>query len=225
MAAAAAVVGAGAAAGVLQLTGGDDSDTARTAATARPGTSAPAPSPPATDGAPGGGAGGDGTGGQASGSPSASAPPEGYRVVADPAGFTLAVPDGWQRSERATGVFYSTDGDHRLLQVFVVTEAGMTPYEAVRQSSANLSRQPAYEEISLDEAASPDGVSSEVGGDAARLVYAYDSDKLGERRQVVEYAFTAGDGRKYAVLAAGPAAEWPRAQRDADTALAFFTTR
>ena len=218
VAAAAAVVGAGTAFAVVKLTGADGSDATRTSATASPHGRSPAPT-----GQPTGATPTDGTA-EASPSASASALPEGYRTVDDPSGFSLAVPDGWQRSERPTGVFYTTGGDHRLLQVFVVTEPGMTPYEAVQKSSENLGTQPAYKEIGLEQSGPPAGASAAVGSDTARLVYAYDSEKLGERRQVVEYAFTADDGKEYAVLAAGPAAEWPQAQKDADTALAAFAT-
>ncbi|MFI1162337.1 hypothetical protein ACH4UM_01700 [Streptomyces sp. NPDC020801] len=219
-----AVVGVGVAVGVVKLGGGSGSDASRTSASTSPSTGAAATAQPPSGTATPTDGGAAGATASASASSSASAAPAGYHTVADPAGFTIAVPDGWQRSERSTGVFYATDGDRRLLQIFVVTEAGMTPYEAVRQSSANLSRQPAYEEISLDGAAAPSGASSAVGKDAARLVYAYDSEKLGERRQVVEYAFTADDGKKYAVLAAGPATDWPAPKADADTALRSFAT-
>jgi hypothetical protein len=217
----AVVLGVGAGYGVLKLTGdGDDgSDRTRTAATA----------PAGGDGAPmdadtGAGAPASES---ASASPSAteSALPTGFREVTDPAGFSLAVPDGWKRSERDAGVFYATDGDRNLLQIFVVTEPELTPYEAVAQSSKNLgAQQPGYEEISLDRAAAPDDASPAVGDDAARLVYAYDSEKLGTRKQGVEYVFTADNGKKYAVVAAGPQDDWPTTEESARVALAHLST-
>ncbi|MFI9600454.1 hypothetical protein ACWEQ7_15590 [Streptomyces sp. NPDC004069] len=223
VAAGAAVVGIVVAFGVLKLTGGDGSDAARTEASPPPTAGVPgADRSPATGSAAPDESSPDDT---ATATSAPTVPPDGYHVVDDPAGFTIAVPDGWQRSERPNGIFYATDDDHRLLQVFVITEAGMTPYEAVLASSENLAGQPAYEEISVDQVGAPAGASSAVGDDAARLVYAYDSDKLGERRQAVEYAFTADDGKKYAVLAACPATDWPAAQQDADTVLSTFATR
>lgn len=220
----AVVLGVGAGYGVLKLTGGDSddgSDRTRTAATA----------PAGGDGAPmdaDTGAGGPASG-SASVSPSPSATesalPTGYREVTDPAGFSLAVPDGWKRSERDAGVFYATDDDRNLLQIFVVTEPELTPYEAVAQSSKNLgAQQPGYEEISLDRTAAPDDAAPAVGDDAARLVYAYDSEKLGTRKQCVEYVFTADNGKKYAVVAAGPQDDWSLTEQTARVALAHMTT-
>ncbi|MGW1544481.1 hypothetical protein ACWCPM_30380 [Streptomyces sp. NPDC002309] len=218
VAAGVAVVGVGAAFTVVKLTGGDGPVTARATASPSPTASGSASSNPAT--------GGSSPGDSASASAEASVPPEGYRSVDDPNGFSMAVPEGWQRSDRSSGIFYATDGDRRLLQVFVVTEAGMSAYDAVSKSSENLAgQQPGYEEVSLDRAPDSGGASGAVGDDVARLVYAYDSEKQGERRQVVEYAFTADNGKLYAVLAAGPAAQWPQQQRDVDTALKFFATR
>ncbi|MGW5606403.1 hypothetical protein ACWEWI_09990 [Streptomyces sp. NPDC003753] len=214
-----AMVGLGSAFAVVKLAGGDGAATVRATASPSPLASGSAFSNPAT----GGSSPGDSA--SASLSAEASAPPEGYHSVDDPDGFTMAVPDGWQRSVRSNGIFYATDGDRRLLQVFVVTEAGMSAYDAVSKSSENLAGQPGYEEVSLDRAPDTGGASRAVGDDVARLVYAYDSVKQGERRQVVEYAFTADNGKLYAVLAAGPAAQWPQQQRDADTALQFFATR
>jgi hypothetical protein len=212
----AAAVGVGVGYGVLRLAGEDGSHGARTTtASASPSTASPSTDGPAPS---------DTASASTSASATESALPAGYRLVTDPAGFSLAVPDGWKRSERTAGVFYTTDDDRNLLQVFVVTESDYTPYEAVRTSSENLRRQPGYEEVDLEETGVPDGASPAVGEDAARLVYAYDSEKLGERKQGIEYAFTADDGTKYAVVVAGPAADWPAQQDRIDTALAHFAT-
>lgn len=220
--AAAVVLGLGAGYGVLKLMGEDDGDghdRAPTAATA----------PPSEDGVPMDGDTGAGAPSSESASPSPSESagtlPAGYHQVEDPAGYALAVPDGWERSERDTGVFYATKGDRNLLQIFVITEGDLTPYEAVRQSSKNLGgQQPGYEEVSLDRGAAPEGASPAVGEDTARLVYAYDSEKLGTRKQGVEYAFTAADGKKYALVAAGPLDDWAMTRESAETALAHWAT-
>lgn len=226
-AAVALVVLAGAGYGTYRLTAGDGhdgSDRAGTAATA----------PPSEDGAPTGedlGVGGGPTtdSGATSASPSPSGTeeelPAGYLQVDDPAGYSLAVPEGWERTDRDSGVFYATADDRNLLQIFVVTEPELTPYEAVRQSSKNLgAQQPGYEEVSLDRDAAPDDASPAVGDDAARLVYAYDSEKLGTRKKCVEYAFTADDGKKYAMVAAGPEDDWSTTEETARVALAHLST-
>lgn len=165
----------------------------------------------------------------ASGSPSATDSPSvdatdvpvGYRVVHDPAGFTIAVPDDWQRDERTNGVFYTIDGDRDLLQIDQVTEPDGTPYKALQAVSKERSGQPGYEQLSLQEV-TPSATAP--GQDAAELVYAYDNKTLNQRRQVVDYAFTAPNGTQYAVLVAGSADEWPLQKNRLSVALTRFET-
>ncbi|MEW1753779.1 hypothetical protein [Streptomyces angustmyceticus] len=130
--------------------------------------------------------------------------PSGYRLVHDTKGFTLAVPRPWKRSERRTGVFYTSPDDRRLVQIFEISEPDTTPYEALETASRGLSGNPGYKEISLGPLGFPG-----PGTDATQLVYAYDSERLGERVKVVDCAFTVGDGRQFAVLVLGPEADWP----------------
>ncbi|WP_427918528.1 hypothetical protein [Streptomyces sp. cg40] len=146
--------------------------------------------------------------------------PVGYRVVHDPAGFTIAVPDDWQRDERTTGVFYTIDGDRDLLQIYQVANPTGTPYEALQSTSKRRRGEvPGYEELSLEQVTAS---ATAPGQDAAELVYAYDNKTLNQRRQVVDYAFTAPNGAQYAVLVAGSADEWPLQKGRLSVALARF---
>ncbi|WP_405985054.1 hypothetical protein [Streptomyces sp. NBC_00872] len=166
----------------------------------------------------------DGLGGtdatDATGDPSAGGLPPGFRVAEDPKGFTVAVPEGWERTSRDNGVFYTTDDESSLIQVFAISEEDMTPLDLVRQSSADLAtRNEGYTEV---------GVGTVVGGDenptgdAAELVYSYDNDTSGGRRQCVERVFTATDGGQYAVLVAAPAGQVSDLRRLLGTVLEPF---
>ncbi|MEU8996757.1 hypothetical protein AB0C95_18420 [Streptomyces caniferus] len=136
--------------------------------------------------------------------PLSTALPDGYRLVHDKKGFTLAVPRTWERSERRTGVFYTAPDDRRLVQIFEISEPDTTPYEALEKASQGLSGNPGYKEISLEPLGYPG-----PGTDATQLVYAYDSERLDERVKVVDCAFTVADGRQFAVLVLGPESAWP----------------
>ncbi len=144
-------------------------------------------------------------------------PPPGYRAQEDLKGFTIAVPEGWDRTESEQGVFYNAPDGRSLIQVFVIQEAGMTPYEALRGASEDgRTNKPGYTEISLERVTGEPGAPA----DSAELVYAYDRE--GGRRKVVDRAFTAEDGNQYAVLAAGPDADWPKQRERLRVALDFF---
>ncbi|MFJ5551968.1 serine/arginine repetitive matrix protein 2 [Streptomyces sp. NPDC093225] len=192
---------AGAAAVWFVQRGGDATPQARATAPATPtdganGDGTRSPSDPATDPA------------SASPSPSASGVPAGFREVRDASGFTTVVPEDWQRSQEATGVFYRSADRAWLLQVFTVEEAGLSPLEAVRGASQSLSGKPGYREER----------TREYGDGSADLVYAYDNAESGGRRKGIERVFVASDGKKYAVLVAGPETDWPR-QAQTETAV------
>ncbi|MYT68623.1 hypothetical protein GTY60_02900 [Streptomyces sp. SID8367] len=150
--------------------------------------------------------------------------PADYREVSDAAGFTLAVPEGWERTESAQGVFYTSADETSLIQVFTIEEPDTTPLASLRTASETLSStNPGYEEVSLAQTAAPEGASDAVTDDAAELVYAYDSKKLDARRKVVDFSFTAQDGAQYAVLVAGPDTDWPTQRTRLTTALSRFS--
>ncbi|MFD7337033.1 hypothetical protein ACFV98_13640 [Streptomyces violascens] len=154
----------------------------------------------------------------ASASPGATVP-AGFRLAQDPRGFRLYVPQGWTREDQGPkGVFYNSADRTRLIQVFLVSEAGLSPYDALKQTSGELAKNPGYQEISLGDDAAVPGVAPQ----AARLVYAYDNQQLGHRRQVVDYAFLTPGGRHYAVLSAAPAEVWPEQEQTLKTALSVF---
>ncbi len=206
-----AVIGAGAGGGYLLWGRGDDPAAARpparTKASAPEGPGSGTSAPPTDD-----------TGPTDSVGPSdPAAVPDGYRIVHDDKGFTTAVPVGWLRSVRDTGVFYTAPDERGLLQIFQITEPDTTPEAALRKASEGLANNPGYEEISL---ASFDGPAP--GTEAAQLVYAYDSKKIGERVKVVDCAFTADDGRQFAVLVLGTEADWPQQQNTQKIALQAF---
>ncbi|MGW3008462.1 hypothetical protein ACWC9R_06410 [Streptomyces sp. NPDC001219] len=149
--------------------------------------------------------------------PTLSELPDGYRLAHDKKGFTLAVPGTWTRSERKTGVFYTAPDDRGLLQIFEITDPEITPREALRLASQDRSGKPGYKEISLEPLGFPG-----PGIDANQLVYAYDSERLGTRVKVVDCAFTAADGRQFAVLVLGTEDDWPEQEWTQEIALRSF---
>ncbi|MGW3558183.1 serine/arginine repetitive matrix protein 2 [Streptomyces sp. NPDC000963] len=209
---AAAVLAAGSVGGWLLWGGGDDGK----APTAGPPASVSAPDP-ASDPASASGETAEPTSDTPTPTSTGDVPPPGYRTVKDLKSFTIAIPEDWNRTESDQGVFYNAPDGRSLLQVFVVSEGGLTPYDALRGTSQDgRTTKPGYEEISLERVTG----EPDAPADAAELVYAYDRD--GGRRKVVDRAFTAADGNHYAILAAGPEEDWPKQREVLRVALEFF---
>ncbi|MEU9990467.1 hypothetical protein AB0E10_27435 [Streptomyces sp. NPDC048045] len=195
--AAMALVGAAAGLGVWYL-GRDDGGGGSPSATAAAGgvtvststsASVPASSPPA----------GTTASGASPSAPGVSArPPAGYRLVRDPVGYTLAVPEGWTRrqeqGEKAAVVFYDSPSDGRQLQIFGLAEPTVTESLDLAENDPGYgySHRPGYRAL-----------ARRSGADWAELTYRYDDRDKGARR-VVDHRFRAADGTLYAIRASGP---------------------
>ncbi|MFJ6478663.1 hypothetical protein ACIQK6_00755 [Streptomyces sp. NPDC091682] len=203
----AAVLGGCAVAGWFVLGGGEPK--APAAAPSAPGTPAPpsgtgpdaSPYPPPSV--------------SVSSSASPSVPPA-YSVVRDDGGFSVAVPTGWERShdETGSGSFYRRPGDRSaLVQIFRVAEPdGVGACELLRTSSQALGSRPGYREVSLDP----------VSGGSCELVYEYDNEESHGRRRAIERITVAPDGRRWALLAAGPAADGTTVRANLTAAVESF---
>ncbi|MCX5376392.1 hypothetical protein [Streptomyces sp. NBC_00091] len=148
---------------------------------------------------------------------SASTGSPGYTVVRNEAGFSVAVPTGWEPShnETGSGAFYRLPGDRSaLLQIFRVTEdSGTGSCELLRMSSDRLNdATPAFRQVSLEP----------VAGSACELVYEYDSAESHGRRRGMERIITTPDGKRWALLAAGPAGDSTTTRANLTAALDSF---
>ncbi|MFJ9813881.1 hypothetical protein ACIRU3_01170 [Streptomyces sp. NPDC101151] len=124
--------------------------------------------------------------------------PAGYRLVRDPVGYTLAVPEGWTRrqkqGEKAAVVFYDSPSDGRQLQIFRLAESTVTESLDLAENDPGYgySREPGYRALGRRSADT-----------WAELSYRYDDLDKGARR-VVDHRFRAADGTLYAIRSSGP---------------------
>ncbi|WP_116213489.1 hypothetical protein [Streptomyces olivoreticuli] len=129
---------------------------------------------------------------------SAAAAPAGYLRTRDPAGFTLDVPLGWQRTTDGTSVFFRTAGDESFIQVFQLHGPEATPYDAIVATEAAMSKNADYRRLRMDR----------LGSGAAELEYTYTRSD-GGARHVAVHDLVAPDHQQYALLVAGPSGDWP----------------
>ncbi|PKV87405.1 hypothetical protein BX283_5004 [Streptomyces sp. TLI_146] len=154
-----------------------------------------------------------------SGSPdtSTAAVPDGFRRVEDPLGWSVAVPATWTRTEERSSALYRSPDQRYLLQMFRLTEPGITPYEALRITSHNLAFNRGYDEISLRR------MTEVTTTDAAELVYAYNRTVQTDRIQGIARSFVAANGVPYTVLVYGPDEDWPAQLGVLNKVLGTFT--
>ncbi|MET7455842.1 serine/threonine-protein kinase [Streptomyces sp. NPDC005574] len=112
------------------VTSASPSASPSTSRSARPSGSASRPSPgasPATDS----------SGSAGAGAPAGSPAPSGYRTAEDPAGFTLAVPDGFTREPQGQRVFYLSPGETFRLGIKVAAPGPGGPAGVMRRAAAD----------------------------------------------------------------------------------------
>ncbi|MFJ4687694.1 hypothetical protein [Streptomyces sp. NPDC088789] len=153
-------------------------------------------------------------------------PPFGYEAVEDPAGFTIAVPEGWDReaisSEYGMDVvnFRSSDGGQRL-QVFEVAETSASASFELFLSD-ETPKGSGFQQLSYDNLAT----DNEEVVEGAQLEYLVDSIR-GEPDvgtwHAVDARFTLSNGARYAIAAYGSYEDGEDDERElVTTALKWF---
>ncbi|MGC9495422.1 protein kinase domain-containing protein [Streptomyces sp. WG7] len=130
----------------------------------------------------------------------------------DPLGFSLYLPEGWQRTEfddsgELQQVDYTPDGGEHILRISVDTAPDYNdPYAHQLDLEVQLHRLVGYQRVTMERSTYRDR-------DSARWEYAWtalakDTPFPGPRRAVAE-TYMSRDGVEYAFNMSGPANDWP----------------
>ncbi|MFD3455768.1 protein kinase [Streptomyces sp. NPDC058691] len=137
-------------------------------------------------------------------------PPAGFHQVADPAGFSLAVPDGFHRSDEPPRVYYYSAGKEFRLGIRTQTPGAQGPEAVMRaQDAAGPAAYSGYR----DGFVTP---TTQDGHPAALWEFTWDGFSAGEPRRTFDLCWEQG-GRLYDVWVSSPLhrAEQGRAYFDA----------
>ncbi|MFJ4502985.1 hypothetical protein [Streptomyces sp. NPDC088864] len=149
--------------------------------------------------------------------PSAPEIPDGYRLVADTAGFALAVPEAWERlGEENHQVTYANEaGNQLLLKVGVTANAPYTSYENFQAMEKTAdANQRNYQRVQLS-------ANTFQGRPGARWEYTYEN-KDGVAIRAIDQSYIAEDGTEYAIYVTQRAMDWAGAREVFDTALSTW---
>ncbi|WP_405571900.1 zinc ribbon domain-containing protein [Streptomyces sp. NBC_01167] len=209
---AAFVIGGGAAAGVLLLQkddGGSDRASDKPAASPSQAPSAPAspsPSPtPSQEPTAGPGASTPPGANTTPSQPSDGTLPAGFVLKNDPAGFTVAVMDGWQRRQTGSQIFYEAPTGGSYLQIGVIKNAPTSSYENFLDLE---SKRQALPEVRYQRQQLVRNTFQGRPGALWEFTNIPDPEKSTVLRHVIDQAFVAADGTEYAILAGDRADLW-----------------
>ncbi|MEU6479595.1 protein kinase [Streptomyces sp. NPDC047017] len=229
---AAAVAGAGVSAAVLLLHGGghgggtptDSPRPSSTASTPGAGSSAPGTTSPAPGAGPTGSARPSSPlSGTAARTRSAQAPavapsaPSGYRLAQDPAGFSLAVPDGFTRTTQGARTFYVSPGETFRLGVKAAAPEPGGPVAVLRRAdAAGPDTNPGYHDGQVTTAA-------HAGHPAALWQFTWNGFSAAEGARHTYDLCWEQDGRMYDVWVSAPVGKVREAKEYFDVAVDTFT--
>jgi eukaryotic-like serine/threonine-protein kinase len=137
---------------------------------------------------------------ETSSTPTTASLPAGFHLHTDPTGFTVAVPDGWQRSTEGPRTYFREPGGTRYLLVDQTTEPKddpLTDWQANEPSVAD--RLSGYERIFLDRV-------EYRGWNAADWEFTYDGRN--DRVHVLNRNIRVSDARAYALYWSTPERQW-----------------
>ncbi len=147
--------------------------------------------------------------------------PAGYHSVQDPAGFALAVPDGFTRSFEPPRVFYYSPGKEFRIGVLIQDVQDGGPIAAMRSSAALApDRYPGYRDGKVDRA-------THKGNRAASWEFTWNGFEEQESkapsgaRHTYDFAWDEGD-KMYDLWVSAPVGEADEGRRYFDTALSTF---
>ncbi|EME99506.1 serine/threonine protein kinase [Streptomyces mobaraensis NBRC 13819 = DSM 40847] len=149
-------------------------------------------------------------------SPAAGKAPEGYHVVRDPMGFTLAVPDGYTRSLEPPRVFYYSPDKEFRIGVLISDPKDGGPIGFMRDSASQApDHYPGYRDGRVTR-------TTHNGNQAASWEFTWDGfeDTAGPRH-TEDVCWNEG-GKMYDVWVSAPAARSAEGRRQFDTVLRSF---
>ncbi|WP_329220299.1 serine/threonine protein kinase [Streptomyces sp. NBC_01485] len=239
----AAMAGAGVSAAALLVNNGERDGGGRTPASSAPGASgsgsvsgsgsgsvsgstggptSPAPTPTPTSPsapAPTSTAGSTAVPVQSAAVPRPPSAPSGYRVADDPAGFALAVPDGFTRVAQGERVFYMSPGEVFRLGIKVAAPQPGGPLGVMERAAAKgADTNPGYHDGRVTE-------TTQGGLPAARWEFSWNGFSAAEGpRHTYDLCWEEG-GRLYDVWVSAPVGKVREAREYFDVAVDTFVTR
>ncbi|AJF70167.1 hypothetical protein SVTN_34940 [Streptomyces vietnamensis] len=147
--------------------------------------------------------------------PATPAPPAGYQWASDPAGFRVAVPQGWTRSVTSGQVNYSPDDGTHLLRFAVNPNApqnSLDHFLGLEQTVGNFRD---YRRLVL-------GANTYQGYPGALWEFSWNAEQFG-LRHAIDQSFVTPDGTEHLIYVGYPEGEWAAGRQVFDTALSTFS--
>ncbi|WP_190112113.1 hypothetical protein [Streptomyces cinnamoneus] len=210
---AAFLVGGVGTAGVMLLQERDAKDSAKDpAASASPQAPQQGPAP---SGAPSGSPAPSASASAARPRPPQGEPPKGYQRMTSPEGFSLAVPEYWQRENRGNNqIDYHGPTGPGQIRIGIGPSGGKSSYDHFQEMEKQVSAQEEYRQLKMT-------ANTFMGRPGALWEWTW-KDKNGEVMHALNQAYVDESGKEYAIMFSERERFYPEARKIFDTALQFW---
>lgn len=154
--------------------------------------------------------GGDGT------APAPGEVPDGWERVNDPAGFSLIVPEGWQRQMDGDQIDYTPDNGLHLLRIAIDTTPDFPdPYHHMKHMEKEVGKLPLYDRVKMR----PNNFRGQTKAALWEFTWTEKQGHQGERRAIDQIYYSPDDSTEYALYMSGPVEDWSTTRTQFDTML------
>jgi hypothetical protein len=142
--------------------------------------------------------------------------PKGWHRVDDPEGFSLIVPDGWERRADGNQVDYTPDNGVHYIRISIDPAPDFeNSYMHMLNMEEQLSqRLPAYQRQTLHS-----NTYRDRQGSLWEFTWTETKDHPGERHAIDQMYYEGMGGPEYALYMSGPASDWDTTREQFDTML------
>ncbi|MER5361922.1 hypothetical protein [Streptomyces sp. NPDC002785] len=142
--------------------------------------------------------------------------PDGWKRVNDPEGFSLTVPEGWERRADGNQIDYTPDGGVHYIRISIDPAPDFeNPYMHMLSLEKQLAeRLPGYQRKTLHS-----NTYRDRPGSLWEFTWTETKDHLGPRHAIDQMYFGEEGGPEYALYMTGPADDWDTTRSQFDTML------
>ncbi|MEV4971407.1 serine/threonine-protein kinase [Streptomyces scopuliridis] len=166
------------------------------------------PTEDATDGATAGASAGAGDAGSGT-------TPEGWTRVEAEEGFSLNVPEGWERRTSGDQIDFTPDNGRHLIRISVGTPDFDTPYAHLLNMEKSVQNFPEYARLQL----APNNYRDKAKAALWEFTWTEKTGNPGKRHAIDQIYYSDDSGTEYAIYMAGPEEDWATTRKQFDAVL------
>ncbi|MEV6424074.1 serine/threonine-protein kinase [Streptomyces sp. NPDC051662] len=141
--------------------------------------------------------------------------PEGWTRVEAEEGFSLNVPEGWERRTSGDQIDFTPDNGRHLIRISIGSPDFETPYLHLLSMEKTVQKFPDYLRLEL----APNAYRDKAKAALWEFTWTEKTGQPGKRHAIDQIYFSDDSGTEYAIYMAGPEEDWETTRKQFDAVL------